>query len=231
MREIIIDTETTGLEIKEGHRIIEIAAIELNNLILTGKSFHSYINPERKIEEGAYKIHGISNDFLSDKPKFTEIADKFLDFIQDSILVIHNAKFDISFINYELGLCNKLKIINNEIKDTLEIAKTQNPGAHASLDALCKRFNINIEHREKHGALKDVFLLAEVYIELQGGKQQDLNIFTSDEKSHNHNINTEKNNTTKLKVRNFPVNQNELENHNKFIKKIENSVWGKYLKT
>ena len=100
MREIIIDTETTGLEIKEGHRIIEIAAIELNNLILTGKSFHSYINPERKIEEGAYKIHGISNDFLSDKPKFTEIADKFLDFIQDSILVIHNAKFDISFIKY-----------------------------------------------------------------------------------------------------------------------------------
>ena len=232
MREVIVDTETTGLEVNEGHRIIEIAAIEINNLSLTGKNFHSYINPEREIEEEAFKIHGLSNEFLSDKPKFSDISEKFLDFIQDSSLVIHNAKFDLSFINNELDLCNKSKIKKNEIIDTLEVAKKQNPGAHASLDALCKRYNINIEHRKKHGALKDVYLLAEVYIELQGGKQQDLNIFMNNENENKvqTQFNKNKNISEKLKGRNFPPTQDELDKHNQFIKNIENSIWKKILK-
>ena len=232
MREVIIDTETTGLEVNDGHRIIEIAAIEINNLSLTGKNFHAYINPEREIEESAFKIHGLSNEFLSDKPKFSDISEKFLDFIQDSSLVIHNAKFDLSFINNELDLCNKSKIKKNEIIDTLEIAKKQNPGAHASLDALCKRYNISIEHRKKHGALKDVYLLAEVYIELQGGKQQDLDIFMNNGNENKVQIQFNKNKkiSEKLEGRSFLPTKDELEKHNQFIKNIKNSIWKKILK-
>lgn len=170
-REIIIDTETTGLDPYSGHRLVEIAAVEMENKILTGNKFHTYINPRRNVPEEAFRVHGISEEFLKDKPFFEEIAEGFLDFVQDSCLVIHNASFDLKFLNYELSLLKKPSLERNKTIDTLALARKAFPGKRANLDALCERFNIDNSGRKLHGALKDANLLAHVYVELMGGRQ------------------------------------------------------------
>lgn len=175
MREIVLDTETTGLEPSEGHRIVEIGAVELFNHVPTGRTYHQYINPERAMPAEAFEVHGLSDDFLRDKPRFAEIAAAFLEFVgSDSRLVIHNAAFDMKFINAELGWLNLPHIPIDRALDTVAMARRKFPGAPASLDALCRRFGIDNSGREKHGALLDSELLAEVYLELVGGRQPDL---------------------------------------------------------
>ena len=182
MRHIILDTETTGLSVKEGHRIIEIGALEMVNYALTGEKLHLYVNPEREIDEGAQAVHGIASEFLQDKPIFSEIADPFLSFIDEDILVIHNAPFDVGFLNAELVNCQKPVLREERVTDTLTLARQKFPGAQASLDALCRRFQINNSHRDLHGALIDAALLAGVFVELQGGKQPGLALQNETEK-------------------------------------------------
>ena len=173
MKEIVLDTETTGLSVKEGHRIVEIGCIELNNLIPTKKKFHCYLNPERKVSEKAFEVHGYSDSFLSDKMKFEEIADNFLEFIKGKRLIIHNAEFDLSHLNNELNLLGE-KNLTNEIIDTLVLARNKYPGSPGSLDALCKRYRIDNSRRTKHTALIDCDLLAKVYINLIDQKEPSL---------------------------------------------------------
>ena len=180
MLEVILDTETTGLSTTERHRIVEIGCIELENQIPTNKIFHEYLNPQRPVSEDAYKIHGYSDSFLSGKKKFSEIAESFCDFIKDKKIIIHNASFDLYFLNYELSLINLKKIDKNNVIDTLEIARQKYPGAQNSLDALCKRLNIDNSKREKHNALLDCELLREVYINLVDQKEPKLNLQNSE---------------------------------------------------
>lgn len=174
MREIVLDTETTGLNPDDGHRIVEIGALEMINHVPSGRSYHVYINPEREVEADAVAIHGLSNAVLADKPVFAEIADDFLEFIGDSSLVIHNARFDMGFINAELTRLGHAALPMERAIDTLALARRKFPGGQASLDALCRRFNIDNSHRELHGAMIDTDLLADVYIELIGGRQPGL---------------------------------------------------------
>ncbi len=171
MREIILDTETTGLDPRQGHKIIEIGALEMIDKVLTGRSFHHYVNPQREVPFEAFQIHGISSEYLKDKPKFHEIADEFLEFVSGGKLVIHNANFDMNFLNFELSLINKHSLDHLSVIDTLLIARNMFPGQKNNLDALCKRFKIDNSDRKYHGALKDAALLAEVYVELSGGRQ------------------------------------------------------------
>ena len=171
MREIIFDTETTGLSPSAGHRVVEIGCVELDNRLPTGKTFHTYIDPERSMPKEAYDIHGLSSEFLSKQPKFHEIAEDFLNFIGCSNLVAHNVAFDINFINFELSRLGLLEVDAKRTIDTVSMAREKFPGSTVSLDALCKRFNINTSERIKHGALIDAGLLAEVYLELNGGRQ------------------------------------------------------------
>ena len=182
MKEIVLDTETTGLSVRDGHRIVEIGCIEIDNLIPTKNIFHCYLNPERKVSEKAFEVHGYSDEFLSDKKKFNEIADEFLDFIRDKKIIIHNAEFDISHLNNELNLAGKPKIKKEDTIDTLDIARNKFPGSGISLDALCKRFRIDNSKREKHTALIDCELLAKVYINLLDQKEPKLNFSNSNEK-------------------------------------------------
>ena len=174
MIEIVLDTETTGLSVKDGHRIVEIGCVELVNRIPTKNIFHCYLNPERKNSEDAFKIHGYSDEFLANKAKFIEIADKFLNFIGDKNLVIHNASFDLAHINNELKIIGKKPLSNSRIVDTLEIAREKFPGSQISLDALCKKFRIDSSKREKHSAVKDCELLAKVYVNLMDEKEPSL---------------------------------------------------------
>ena len=174
MIEIVLDTETTGLSVKDGHRIVEIGCVELVNRMPTKNIFHCYLNPERKISEDAFKIHGYSDEFLANKTKFIEIADKFLNFIGDKNLVIHNASFDLGHINNELKIIGKKPLSNSRIVDTLEIARGKFPGSQISLDALCKKFRIDSSKREKHSAVKDCELLAKVYVNLMDEKEPSL---------------------------------------------------------
>ena len=176
MLEVILDTETTGLSITEKHRVVEIGCIELENQISTNKIFHEYLNPQRKVSEDAYKIHGYSDQFLSNKKTFAQVSESFLKFIKDKKIIIHNAAFDLSFLNYELRLINQKAIDENNVIDTLEIARRKYPGSQNSLDALCKRFNIDNSKREKHNALIDCQLLKEVYINLVDQKEPKLNL-------------------------------------------------------
>ncbi len=182
MKEIILDTETTGLSVKEGHRIVEIGCIELDNLIPTGDKFHYYLNPERKVSEKAFKIHGYTDNFLSKQKKFSEITEEFLNFINGKKLVIHNAEFDLAHLNHELEILGKDKI-NNEIIDTLALARDKFPGSSISLDALCKRYRVDNSKRVQHTALIDCDLLAKVYINLIDQKEPTLNFLKQDEKS------------------------------------------------
>ncbi len=176
MKEIVLDTETTGLSIRDGHRIVEIGCIELDNLVPTKNIFHIYLNPERKVSQKAFQVHGYSDDFLSTKQKFVEIADDFIKFIKDKKIIIHNAEFDIGHLNNELSLIGKPKINNSNVIDTLELARNKFPGSGISLDALCKRFRIDNSKREKHTALIDCELLAKVYINLIDQREPTLNL-------------------------------------------------------
>ena len=180
MKEIIIDTETTGISVKDGHRIVEIGCVELENLIPTKNKFHCYLNPERKVSEQAFKVHGYSDEFLSKQKKFNEIFEDFLEFIKDKRLVIHNAEFDLTHLNNELKIIGKEKI-DNEIVDTVTLARAKFPGSQASLDALCKRFGIDNSRRVKHTALIDCDLLAKVYINLIDQKEPTLQFQNSDQ--------------------------------------------------
>ena len=181
MREIVLDTETTGLNVRDGHRIVEIGCLELENLIPTKKKFHCYLNPERKVSEKALEVHGYTDEFLSNKKKFTEIVDEFLSFIDDKRLIIHNAEFDLSHLNNELRILGRDQI-NNEIIDTLALAREKFPGASSSLDALCKRYRIDNSKRTQHTALIDCDLLAKVYINLIDQKEPTLDFNLTEDK-------------------------------------------------
>lgn len=183
MREIVLDTETTGFEPGEGDRIVEIGAVELFNHMPTGKVYHQYINPERSMPQGAFEVHGLGDEFLRDKPVFKKVGQAFLDFVGDATMVIHNAAFDMKFLNAELGWAGMRLLPNDQALDTLAIARKRFPGSPATLDALCRRFGIDNSAREKHGALLDSEILAEVYLELIGGRQPDLVLSSSNSNS------------------------------------------------
>ena len=216
MFEVIVDTETTGLSTTEKHRIVEIGCVELNNQIATKKIFHQYINPQRSVSEDAYKIHGYSDEFLSDKKTFSEISEDFLNFIKDKKIIIHNAPFDLSFLDYELKLINKKSINKDNVIDTLEIARSKHPGSQNSLDALCKRYNVDNSRREKHSALSDCHLLKEVYVNLLGQKEPKLNLESEGIVEQKLNYNTKKNNNTLRKIIN--PSSSELKLHKKYLR-------------
>ncbi len=230
MRELCLDIETTGLDPKDGHRIIEIACVELINRVKTGNFFHAYVNPRREVPEDAVKIHGITTDFLKDKPIFDHVVHKFLDYIKDTKIIIHNASFDTKFINYELKALGMSALNMSYVSDSLAMARSKFPGAPNSLDALCRRFNIDLSKRTKHGALLDTELLADVYIELMGGAQGGFGFETAKNKaavgSANENVlvNRVKKNIAK---RDFVVSEADLNLHKEFIaKNIKNNLWG-----
>ena len=212
MKEIVLDTETTGLNVRDGHRIVEIGCLELENLIPTKKKFHCYINPERKVSEKALAVHGYTDEFLSNKKKFIEIADEFLSFIKDKRLIIHNAEFDLSHLNNELKILGKDKI-NNEIVDTLALARDKFPGGSLSLDALCKRYRIDNSKRTQHTALIDCDLLAKVYINLIDQKEPTLNFNSKDIKKE---ISKFDNNLYYKKV--IKISDDEIKLHKQFLK-------------
>ncbi len=223
MREIILDIETTGLEFKEGHRIIEIGCIELNKKEV-GSNYHEYINPSKTLTDDNIKIHGITNEYLTDKPIFEEIADGFLEFIQDSYIVAHNASFDIGFLNFELEKLSKPTISKERVIDTIKIARQRFPGQQVSLDALIKKLKINtLINREQHGALKDAKILTDVYLELQGINQIGLQL--NESKSEKIDLASEPNYTT------IVLTKEETDAHKEFIRnKIPNSNWAKMYK-
>ena len=211
MKEIVLDTETTGISIKEGHRIVEIGCIELENLIPTKKKFHCYLNPERKVSEKAFEVHGYTDEFLSKQNKFSNIKDEFLSFIKDKRLIIHNADFDIAHINNELLLCGENKI-DNEIVDTLTLARDKFPGSQVSLDALCKRYRIDNSKRVQHTALIDCDLLSKVYVNLIDQKEPTLN-FTQDQKNIESNVSN-----TEYFKKVIKPNPDELNHHKVYLK-------------
>tara|TARA_S200000501_G_C20848622_1_gene754726 strand:- start:856 stop:1521 length:666 start_codon:yes stop_codon:yes gene_type:complete len=214
MKEIILDTETTGLSVKDGHRIVEIGCIELDNLIPTKKVFHCYLNPERRVSENALKVHGYTDEFLSDKKKFKDVADEFLDFINEKKIIIHNAEFDIGHLNNELTIINKNLISKEQVIDTLEIARNKFPGSSISLDALCKRFRVDNSRRKKHTALIDCELLSKVYINLIDQKEPIFQFQNTNEKK-NIKINSNKNYSKKI----IQLTEEEIKKHQEFIKK------------
>jgi len=215
MLEVILDTETTGLSTTENHKIVEIGCIELDNQISTNKVFHVYINPQRTVSEDAYKVHGYSNEFLSNKKIFSEICEDFLSFIKDKKLIIHNAAFDLAFLNHELRFVNKKTIDKTNVIDTLEIARSKYPGSQNSLDALCKRFNIDNSKREKHNALIDCHLLKEIYFNLLDQKELKLNLESSGVINSKFNSNARKNNNISRKI--IKLSDDELELHKKYL--------------
>ncbi len=228
-REIVLDTETTGMDPADGHRIIEIGCIELLNHMPTGKAYHQYINPEREVEAGAIAVHGIKNEFLADKPVFAEIVGEFMDFIGDGKLVIHNAEFDIKFLNAELKPYGYPPFKLTEAIDTLLVARKKFPGSPANLDALCRRFNIDLSARELHGALLDAQLLAEVYLELLGGRQHGLGLGDVQKNSSGTNQSGVLIKSSKARLyrepRDFKPSADELEAHAKMVEGIKNSLW------
>ena len=214
MKEVVLDTETTGLSVKDGHRIVEIGCIELDNLIPNSNKFHCYLNPERKVSEKALEVHGYTDQFLADKKKFVDIADDFLLFIKGKRLIIHNAEFDISHLNNELKMAGK-KIIENEyVLDTLEIARNKYPGSQISLDALCKRYKIDNSKREKHNALIDCELLSKVYINLIDQKEPMLNFDLKNKNEDFKNINKINNYSKKI----VKPTTEEIKLHKEYLK-------------
>jgi DNA polymerase III subunit epsilon len=212
MNEIVLDTETTGISIKDGHRIVEIGCIELENLIPTKKKFHCYLNPERKVSEKALEVHGYTDEFLSKQKKFSEVGEQFLDFIKDKRLIIHNAEFDLSHLNNELSLFGKKKI-TNEVIDTLILARDKFPGSPASLDALCKRYRVDNSKRTNHTALIDCDLLAKVYINLIDQKEPTLNFQNQDSQ-----IKVKKNIVTNYFKKVVLPSEDELKKHKDYLK-------------
>lgn len=226
MREVVLDTETTGLDPNSGHRLVEIGCVEMVGRVRTGEVFHVYLNPQRDMPEEAFKVHGLSSEFLSTKPLFKDVADEFLRFIGDSPLVIHNAQFDMKFINSELGKIGKTEIPMERAVDTVLMARKKFPGSPANLDALCKRFNIDLSARTKHGALLDAELLSDVYLEMHGGRQSKLSLtpeigVISSETAQELSIST-----ISIPLREFPPSEEEIALHQEFIaKKIKNALW------
>ena len=216
MLEVILDTETTGLSTREKHRIVEIGCVELENQIPTDKIFHKYINPQRPVSGDAYKVHGYSDKFLSDKEIFSDISEDFLNFIKNKKLIMHNAAFDLSFLNYELRLINKKTIDEKNVVDTLDIARTKYPGSQNSLDALCKRFSIDNSKREKHNALIDCQLLKEVYVNLLDQKEPKLNLKNEEIFEIKLSDNFISKNSHSRKI--IKLNKKELELHKSFLK-------------
>ena len=214
MKEIVLDTETTGLSVKDGHRIVEIGCIELENFMPTNNKFHYYLNPERKVSEKALEVHGYTNEFLSNKKKFSEIADEFLNFIKDKKIIIHNAEFDISHLNNELQIAGKSKIDKKNTIDTLEIARDKFPGSGVSLDALCKRYRIDNSKREKHTALMDCELLSKIYINLLDQKEPTLDFNTINKDINNLDEKEEIDYFKKVII----PNSEEIQIHKKYLK-------------
>lgn len=224
MREIVLDTETTGLDPKTGHKIVEIGCVELENHLPTGQTFHRYINPERDMPDGAFQVHGLSEEFLADYPVFAAEADAFLEFIGDAPLVIHNAEFDMRFLNWELQILGYPLLPMNRAIDTVAMARKKFPGSPASLDALCRRFEIDNSAREKHGALLDAELLAEVYLELIGGREPGLAL--ASQRKVAEMARRAENRTKEIRpARPHATTPNEQENWEKFVGTIENSIW------
>ena len=223
MREIVLDTETTGLDPATGHRIVEIACLELINRVPTGKQFQRYVNPERPMPEEAFRVHGLSEDFLAQHPVFAKVAEEFLRFIGDSPLIIHNAEFDLKFINAELELIERPPLEPGRAVDTMALARRRFPGAQVNLDALCRRFEIDNSARTLHGALLDCELLADVYLELSGGRQPDLDL------SHGrltHDTGTDRGRPRRAPRPHAPSPE-ELEAHEALVGKLRDPIWGR----
>ena len=233
MRHIVLDTETTGLSAKDGHRIIEIGAVEMVNLSLTGQSLHLYINPERDIDAGAQEVHGLSSEFLADKPVFADILPAFTEFIGEDVLVIHNAPFDIGFLNAELSRCGQPPLSMERVVDTLPLARQKYPGAQASLDALCRRFGVDNSHRDLHGALIDADLLAAVYVELQGGRQPGLQLDDDTDSQTSQAAAAEDPDLSGFILTDKPVRpsrpfslpEQEAADHTILIERMDNPIW------
>ncbi len=217
MREIILDTETTGFSPATGDKIVEIGCVEMIDGVITGNNYHQYINPQRESSAGALRVHGLSSEFLAKKPVFKDIATEFLEYIKDSSLVIHNASFDMKFLNHELKLIKK-KFLPNNIIDTLVLAKKKFPGEKVNLDSLCRKLKVDGSKRIKHGALLDAELLAEVYIELNGGKQITFDFGASEKK-------IEKTEVVLFSYREFKLKPEEEQAHQEMLKKIANHKW------
>ena len=211
MNEVFLDTETTGLSFRDGHKVVEIACIETKDLIATGKVFHKFINPKRNMPEEAFKVHGFSDDFLSDKETFDQIADDFLNFIKEKKIIIHNASFDLSFLDGELGLIQKEKINKKLVIDSLQVARSKFPGTSNSLDAICKRFNIDLSRRTKHNALLDCELLREAYINLLDVKEPRFNLSNNISEI---NINKTKDYNKEV----VKISEKEITKHKDFLK-------------
>jgi len=231
MREIVFDTETTGLDPAGGDRIVEIGCIEMINRAETGRHFHAYFNPDRPMPAGAEAVHGLSDIFLSDKPRFAERVEELLDFIEDSPLVAHNAGFDFGFLNNELGLCGRQVICMSRMVDTLSLARSKHPGAKHSLDALCTRFGVDRSRRTKHGALLDAQLLAQVYIELTGGRQIGLGLVeetvAAEIVGHAGTVTVRQ----PRAPRPHSPAEEELERHRAFISKLVEPIWARFTAT
>lgn len=230
MREIVFDTETTGLSPADGHRLVEIGCIELINKVETGRTFHAYFNPGRSMPSEAEAVHGLSAIFLSDKPDFSHLAQDLLDFLGDAPLVAHNARFDFGFLNAELAACGRLEIEMTRMVDTLAIARSRHPGAKHSLDALCTRYGIDRSHRIKHGALLDAQLLAQLYVELSGGRQIGLSLKTdalTSTASGNESLNSAlfKPSQVVRPARPHSASEEELARHARFVARLVEPIW------
>ena len=222
MREVVLDTETTGLDPASGDRIVEIGCVELINHMPSGKTYHQYVNPQRDVPEGAFRVHGLSEAFLSEYPSFVEIAEQFIEFIGDAQLVIHNASFDMGFINNELDRISQERLAMSRSIDTLQMARAKFPGAQASLDALCRRFEVDNSSREKHGALLDAELLSEVYLQLIGGRQPDFELARENREP------VVKSDPGKIRpVRAHAASRAELMANDSFVARLSNPIWKK----
>jgi DNA polymerase-3 subunit epsilon len=220
MREIVLDTETTGFDPNQGHRVVEIGCLELENHIPTGSTYHVYINPERDMPAEAFAVHGLAEEFLRGQPLFVDVAEGLIEFLGDAPIIAHNAEFDMRFVNFELGKCGHPKYPMTRAIDTVTMARSKFPGAPASLDALCKRFNIDNSSRTLHGALLDAQLLAEVYLELIGGRQPDLALSETDDDAALLAIEV-----VHRAARPHAASEAELAAHAEFLKKITNPIW------
>lgn len=227
MREIVLDTETTGFEPEEGHKIIEIGAVELDNHVMTGRTFQVYINPERDVPQDSVAVHGITGEFLKDKPVFSQVYTDFIDFIGDGTLVIHNAAFDMKFLNYELKKVGHKALPMDNVIDTLDIARRKFPGSPANLDALCRRFNIDLSARDFHGALLDSQLLAEVYLQLLGGRQHGMMLGAENTgKDQSQAVTTLSPKDRPFREpREFKPSAEELAAHHDMLEKLKDPMW------
>ncbi|MBX3593638.1 DNA polymerase III subunit epsilon [Sphingomonas sp.] len=224
MREIVFDTETTGLSYSAGHRLVEIGCVELVNRVPTGRSFHRYLNPDRDMPPEAFAVHGLSEAFLSDKPRFPEICDELIAFLGDCPLIAHNAMFDFGFLNGELGACGRPLLLVDRIVDTLTMARTRHPGAKHSLDALCVRYGIDLSARELHGALLDAQLLAQVFIELTGGRQIALGLSVDEAARARGEVPVAR--SAARPARSFVPTPEELARHSAFMAQFDEPLWG-----